>query len=773
MFSKSIYFLIKGFFAFAITLFVYTNAYCQNIDNGIPLITNIPPKIYGFESQNYSIAQDKNGIIYIGNLSGVIEYDGTFWKLIKVTGIPILKTNNEGTIFVGAYNDFGYLDHDSLNQICFKSIRKNIKIKNFGAINKIEAIGNNVFFCSENSIFKYSISDKSIELINSSPNYINIFKANNDLLVYKYGFGLYKYIDNRFKLIPNSEYFKNEPIIDIISYRNSDLLIKTQNQKKLIRYNYNYIREFESDVDDFIAANEFVKGVQLSNGQIALATKRCGIAIIDQQGKLINIINTQNGLYNNNVNDLFIDKANNLWVALSNGLSIIETPSKISFFNETSGIQGGIYSMTKVNDILYVATSQGVFKYEGNAQNLSYNLCQPLRVFSPISNISCPCYSFYKINGRLYVTSDNGVYEITDNRAVLVFEGQLRSIHQLKKDSNIALFGIKDGLYIITVDENGVFRSSTKIDNFKEYARTFAEDDAGNIWFGSDYAGIYKMRLNENDISKPEIIKYNQQQGLPDNFGWIDVYSSSNGVLFSTYKGIYRFNYKTERFYIDTLIGFDFSTADRWVYPIVEDNNKNLWLSSGEHNKFMKHTGVAYFNKAKKKYNLDLIQFSKLSNYTIEAIYLDKDSVVWLGGFDGLIRFDKKINNETTHDFITLIRKIIIHKDSLISTTINKSLADVLSYNIDSVIVEIPYKYNSIRFEYSSPEYSADSKIGYEYILEGYDENYSVLKNSNVKEYTNLTEGDYTFKVRARDIYGNISKVAMYKFTIQPPLYRT
>src|SRR5438270_10095200 len=35
-------------------------------------------------TQNFAVAQDERGIIYVGNLAGVLEYDGVRWRLIEL-----------------------------------------------------------------------------------------------------------------------------------------------------------------------------------------------------------------------------------------------------------------------------------------------------------------------------------------------------------------------------------------------------------------------------------------------------------------------------------------------------------------------------------------------------------------------------------------------------------------------------------------------------------------------------------------------------------------
>ncbi|HEX2395273.1 MAG TPA: ATP-binding protein, partial [Bacteroidales bacterium] len=61
----------------------------------------------------------------------------------------------------------------------------------------------------------------------------------------------------------------------------------------------------------------------------------------------------------------------------------------------------------------------------------------------------------------------------------------------------------------------------------------------------------------------------------------------------------------------------------------------------------------------------------------------------------------------------------------------------------------------------------------YQYILEGFDNEWSNWTLAGFKEYSNLPDGNYTFRVKARNIYGIESDEAQYRFAILPPWYRT
>jgi signal transduction histidine kinase len=63
--------------------------------------------------------------------------------------------------------------------------------------------------------------------------------------------------------------------------------------------------------------------------------------------------------------------------------------------------------------------------------------------------------------------------------------------------------------------------------------------------------------------------------------------------------------------------------------------------------------------------------------------------------------------------------------------------------------------------------------IKYQYMLEGYDEDWSSLSDNTSAIFGNMYEGKYTFKVKALSPEGVWSKPIIYAFTILPPWWRT
>ena len=85
--------------------------------------------------------------------------------------------------------------------------------------------------------------------------------------------------------------------------------------------------------------------------------------------------------------------------------------------------------------------------------------------------------------------------------------------------------------------------------------------------------------------------------------------------------------------------------------------------------------------------------------------------------------------------------------------------------------VVIPFSQNDIRFEFSATSYEKSYANQYQYYLEGSDDGWSVWTTETKKDYTNLSGGNYTFKVRAKNIYGVISSEDSFSFKVLPPWY--
>jgi hypothetical protein len=105
-------------------------AFAQSGEAGVPFISNFTPEEYNANTQNWAAVQDNRGVMYFGNNSGVLEYNGLNWRLIPISNYSIVRSlaiDNAGTIYVGAEGEFGYLATDSVGNLSYESFVPPIK----------------------------------------------------------------------------------------------------------------------------------------------------------------------------------------------------------------------------------------------------------------------------------------------------------------------------------------------------------------------------------------------------------------------------------------------------------------------------------------------------------------------------------------------------------------------------------------------------------------------------------------------------------------------
>lgn len=161
-------------------------------------------------------------------------------------------------------------------------------------------------------------------------------------------------------------------------------------------------------------------------------------------------------------------------------------------------------------------------------------------------------------------------------------------------------------------------------------------------------------------------------------------------------------------------------------------------------------------------YDQKLVSFSRVREDVDEVIFMDQDGVAWLGGLDGIVRFDYNAYPERNTGFEVILNEIKLKDDSLLYSGFNSPAKDLT----------FSYDFNTVTFSFGATSYDLHEENEFQYILEGFDDDWSPWTKDATKSYTRISEGGYTFKVRARNIYGDLSAETAYGFAISPPWYR-
>ena len=782
-------FLKISIFILFFSSFVFTT-YSQSIfEKGYSTIINYSYKDYNHRPQNHAIIQDNRGVMYFGNSEGILEFDGIYWKKIPVKEKPVrsLAIDKNGRIYVGAMNEFGYLIADSVGELKYHSLIQYLddKDKDFGYVWKTHVTSEGIYFQTHGAIFRWN--KDSLKTWRSENQYHLSFNINGKIFVRERGNGLKIMKEDTLILINNGEKFAAIDVYGMVPVGENDALIISKEEGIFRLYNINdpeksrLVRYF-TEIDNFLSENDVNNVINIDEYKYSFGTWGSGVIIYDQTTGQFEVINKISGLQDEIIQDQFLDNRNNLWLALDNGISMVSISIPVSFYKDKAGLETTIESITRFNNYLYVATRTGTYylSHPGGLNTpptFSKHSFYNKPGFLQVDEVTSECWGLLSVEFEkqkfLFIALNNIVYVIDKNNKIVdKLDNIPWDFWQSKQYPRLVFIGVEDGIESYYL-RNGKWTKDIKIKGIEERIYKITEDLSGNLWMGTNNSSVYVMNITNYSLTKedPKVFKYDTLHGLPEGDIYVELVNGK--PLFATTKGLYSFLPDQERFEPDTSFGAEFADGSRDIYKLLQDHEKNIWMVTYIPATEEYETG---FLRLMKNGNYEWIKepFLSFSKEVIHALHHDKDGITWMGGPEGLFRFDPGMEKDYEQEYNTLIRKVTLGQDSIIfhGTYYDKNSLPAITQPV-TLIPVLPYKYNSLTFEFSAPVNEDNSPMLFSYYLEGYEKDWSDWSIDTKKEYTNLHEGSYKFYIRSQNLYEKIGNEATYEFSITPPWTRT
>ncbi|MCV9929893.1 LuxR C-terminal-related transcriptional regulator [Flavobacterium sp. LS1R49] len=742
---KSINKYITLFLVFILPL----NHFSQVKSIGLPKIKNYKRTEYKGGTQNWNIDQDKNGNLYFANNSGLIQFDGSNWhkySLPNNSAIRSLKIDDSGKIFVGGNDEFGYFKSNNKGEFKYFSVSKLIpknQRKNINLIWRIHIYNGEVVFQSFTKVFFFK--NNKLRSIDAPNKFQFSFLINNRLYFQDKILGILEYKNNKLTPLAGTTALNNSEIWAMFPLPDNKLLIATL-ERGLFTYDNHTVKPWGTEANIFIKKNTSLGGTIIKNKFIVLNSVLNGIAICDMNGKIIQHLNHQKGILNNTILTSFVDNKNNLWLGLDNGITFINENSPFTYFDYSYNL-GTVYASVIHNGYLYVATNQGLFYHPWSKP---FNDEPFTRVEGTIAQV----WNIQVIKNTLLCASNSGALIIEENKVVKTLDSRGYFGFKLIPNHEDYIIGENyNGFSIFKKTPSGI-EFINQVEGFDETTNTFEiQLDENYLWLKKD-PYLYQMTLSD-DLKKFVFIKKHSQIN-PYYKGIGSLQQIEDKIYFQSKNHFFRYSKEQENFFEDKKLSALFSKVPS-INTLKEDAYGNLWFA------FNESLGVFIKNK-NDNYTLKEAPFTNLTGNLVNnyiSINTVDPSNIFIGLTDGLTHY----NSETSSDYITkpkaFIESFSFPGDTIVTGNINTDE----EYNI-------PYSSNHVKFTFSSPTYENQENVKYSYKLEPFDDNWRNWSTMSIKEYTNLREGEYTMKVKAKNSYGIESDITEIHFTISPPWYR-
>jgi ligand-binding sensor domain-containing protein/two-component sensor histidine kinase len=561
-------------------------------------------------------------------------------------------------------------------------------------------------------------------------------------------------------------------------------------------------------------------------GNIWIASANGGVSIYLKSIKTFSVFKTktpdQNSISSNRIMSISVDSRKQIWIGtFDKGLDLYNT-EKTQFinFSHNPSVRGS-FSIGAVMSI-YEDKSGGVWfgtgggglnRYDKLNQNFHHIKYTPGNKFNISPNpVLAICEDHL---GNLWIGSDGGGIdykekksdrfikylqnpEFGSNAITAIYEDSNGNIWVgadpgsdspsgvlLKFDRNKKSFvPVKDvkikigGISVIKEDKYGELWIATPSDGIHRYNPftkkeivynynpddpksvssnsifSIYEDSFGDLWFGSISSGLNLFSREDNSFIR-FINDAQNKNSIRSNSIWC-VCEDINKDIWVGFWGGGMCKYNRIK---KTFINYTMSDGlpGNVVYNILPDDLGNLWISSNK--------GLSKFNIVSGSFrNFNRSDGLLLNDFSAGAAFKTHDGRLFFGGNSGVVFFDplKIVENN-------FIPNVAITDFKVFDKPFNTDKSILYTKEI-----KLGYDQNFFTIEFAAFDYTAPEKNQFEYMLDGVDKYWVKSDGRNFARYTDITNGNYKFRLRGSNSSGMFSsKEVILSIIISPPFWKT
>lgn len=716
------------------------------------------------------LAQDKNGLIWIGTKNGVSRYDGTRFKsftgylngkhVIGLGNIYNVVPTKTGGIWLGSDKHIFYLNtlDDSYYQI---GKQGNLFTEHQSVMLRTP---NNYYKLPDNATSGKIKLNPLIKGKNESNTYYE-FVYDRKGNIWSWGNGCLLKLNPKTRTVIKKYFFKKE--------------VANGFQRLYFDYkNRMWVSTWGKGVYLFNPKTEKLDRVHtvLNNEYVAL-----GFSSWNYQGKNYIIVLGDASL-------VLIDEET-LAVKMYE-----DTEGRIRIFDAMQDKQGNLWLATEFG-LKFISSEQNFAKvYSIPSQSLSNQKFQ-----KAVTSIAHSKEGF-AISKRWF----DGVYEFDNNwklkRKIARFESFAGETVFLNS-SDILGIQIKgkatyySGYYgLYKLDAAGKI-SRIVPSGFEPYKALYLEEfaiESKQVWWIKHNKGVFKFNPLTDEFTANYLIHSYKSDTLQINSILL---TKNKTLLVGTAQGLYRLNRSKKRFELLKIRGL----KDEPLYGMCEDGTHHIWVMTNnglaeinletkqfyykfvpqvavtyskklcvdKYNNIWFHTSVGYWcyiqqEKQTAKFGYDLgLPDNRLEWFSME-MKNDKDGFVYAGARDAVVRFNPDFIKHYKSNVEVLITDIFANNKRMHTATIN---------NID--MLELASGNYLFKLSFSVPDYRAKGNYELYYNLVSDDEKWVKTQNGVIM-LNNLSHGSYLIRLKGKNNFtGRFTAIKIIRIKVNPFWWQT
>lgn len=715
------------------------------------------------------VHEDKNGFIWVGGETGLFFYDGMTFRHyqqeeIDGSGLPsnqildITKDSNN-VLWVGTLKGLVYFDpvDDKF---------RNVDLFNGKRVDKFVQLSENEFVALVNKkLYVYDSKSANANFLNNQPENISTFHLISDnSIVIGTENGEIGYLDISDSIQFKHIYKNHEDKITAICRDNEWLYVGYENSGiEVINMSGNMIRSYNVDAKEKkmrLPDNNVRAIVKRDNGEIWIGTYD-GLAILF--GDDMSVFNNVNSsLPSSSIYDIFIDSKNNIWLGTWSGGLARYSPEAYRFGGESYylnnktkfGVVTSFVSSRYMKCIWVGTENNGLYLYD-------YSLSDFIERIYPV-----PFHikTLLRYDNKIFIGAVEGIW-VFDEYSGSITKMDIRSFantspivsSMLVKNDILYIATRRAGIleYNFKTNEEVLYSTGNNTLNYNSVWQLYV-DNQNNVYACTDKGFVVKRGNN----------KIFEEVEIPGNMEKILFYSViplnyEELLLGSRIKGIFVYHIpsgKLRQLPVNTQIhGMD-------IYSLMSFGNSGVWAST--------NNGIVDFGKEGEK----IYRYAEADGvigrqfHPLASCILEDGTAFWGStvGFNYININSIRLNSLKPEVFPVSIK---------INNHLLSNLDDVKvnsNYVPDIREMEMPYYLNSLSFRVSANNLLNSMKNKLKYRLEGYQNEWTTIQQSENIIFTQVPPGKYTLCVYGANndmVWGD--KELRIRIFIHPPFYAT
>lgn len=723
--------------------------------------------------------EDSDGFLWVGTVDGLKRYDGNTFTTFKHENdntnslvhndIEALCEDKMGRIWIGTREGIGYFDKKNNHFFRFKEFHKN----DYVCYNIVCDSGGDIWFSiSEQGVFRYSTKTKLIKKYAHNPNDKLSISSNK---IHQKGI----IFDPSNKGI----WFDSVEGVNYFEFSSQKFYHKNNNPKNLSILKSEFNRSLSLDGDNLIFFDEDLLKIKYFNLKKQIVVKEIDIKNVGERDHLI-------------IAYIFVDNQHNLWLSdWSNHCYFLDIKTQ-----KTSELKNDNAKPTSIGATFFWCAFQ---QKDGNiwlGTNNGISVVNPSREF----------YEIYDI-GQLFLPLKEG------NSLYLFMEDLMDKTWWLAVDLKRFVH------YYPQTNKLEIFDIPPKIDVHPGYIQAFFDQ--------KDYLFILTTKsFHRFDKHLKKITNLPLPDSLNIKRGITNVMKNGDNIwLFCANAKAYCYQISTKTWKIYPIL----TKVEYGIYSSEVDNEGNVWISvqnglakfSKEKQAFelikstskIDFSGVGFTTLRKDKEGLfwigsnNLIKFnpksleakSVLDLNIVNDIIVDKENKIWTSAYNdftifypktqktltltipinkGNLRWRNYLYNLQSGQIVSLMKSdvVVIEPSKIIPiSTIDKVLIskiqsanrEIMLHNRNASIY-LTYFENSFYLNFSTLNPPFEHKYKFLYQLSGHDKKWVSTQNNTVS-FSNLSGGEYIFKVKGVDNNGHETAESSINIHIDTIFYKS